>query len=92
MDGVDLEFTDEAVKAIAKKALEQNTGARGLRTIVEGAMRQVMFDIPSQKDVSKVVIDEGCINEGKEPTIVYKKKKTKTEDSSNKYANGEIGA
>ena len=92
MDGVDLEFTDEAVRAIAKKALEQNTGARGLRTIVEGAMRQVMFDIPSQKDVSKVVIDEDCITEGKEPTIIYKKKKTKTEDSSNKYANGEIGA
>ena len=91
MDGVDLEFTDEAVSAIAKKALEQKTGARGLRSIVESIMRDVMFDIPSQKDVSRCIVDEECITNGKAPTLIYKKKK-KSEDGGNKLADGEMGA
>lgn len=78
LDGVDLEFTDEAVSAIARKAIEQKTGARGLRSIVENVMRDVMFDIPSQKDVSKCVIDEACITDGKAPTLIYKKRKNTT--------------
>ncbi len=80
LDDVDLEFTDEAVRAIASKAIEQKTGARGLRSIIEGIMKNVMFDIPSQKDVSKCIIDEACVTEGKEPTIIFKKKSTGTND------------
>jgi len=81
MDDVDLEFTDEAIRAIAEKAIEQNTGARGLRAIIENTMREVMFDIPSQKDVLKCIIDEQCIKNGKQPTLVYKSGKKSTPDS-----------
>ncbi len=75
MDDVELEFTEEAIRAIADKAIEQNTGARGLRSIIEDTMREVMFDIPSEKDVAKCVIDENCIKAGKQPTIIFKQKK-----------------
>ncbi|MBP5260866.1 MAG: ATP-dependent Clp protease ATP-binding subunit ClpX [Clostridiales bacterium] len=75
MDDVELEFTEGAIRLIAEKAIEQNTGARGLRSIIEDTMRDVMFDIPSEKDVVKCVIDELCIKEGKQPTIIYKQKK-----------------
>lgn len=74
LDDVELEFTDEAIHAIAEKAIELKTGARGLRSIIENVMRDVMYDIPSQKDVSKCVIDEACITEGKTPTLIYKQK------------------
>lgn len=90
MDGVELEFTDDAAKAIAKKAIEQKTGARGLRTITESIMRNVMFDIPSEKDVSKCIIEEACVTENKEPTVIYKKKKTTSDES--KSSDGDIGA
>lgn len=95
MDGVELEFTDEAAVAIAKKAIEQKTGARGLRTITESIMRNVMFDIPSQKDVTKCVIDEDCVLNGKEPTLIFKKKKNAQTDNSSsdtKSTDGDIGA
>jgi ATP-dependent Clp protease ATP-binding subunit ClpX len=72
LDDVELEFTDDAIKAIAKKAIEQKTGARGLRSIIENVMRDVMFDIPSQKDVSKCLIDSACITSHKQPTIIFK--------------------
>ena len=74
LDDVDLEFTDDAVRAIADKAIEQKTGARGLRSIIEETMQSVMYDIPSQKDASKCIIDGACITDGKEPTVIYKKK------------------
>ncbi|MCQ2465910.1 MAG: ATP-dependent Clp protease ATP-binding subunit ClpX [Clostridia bacterium] len=92
MDGVELEFTDEAAKAIAKKAIEQKTGARGLRTITEAIMRNVMYDIPSEKDVLKCIIDESCVNDSKEPTLVYKKKKNSQSEDSDKSSDGELGA
>lgn len=72
MDDVDLEFTDAAIRAVASKAIEQKTGARGLRSIIEEVMRQIMFDIPSQKDVVRCVVDEDCITEGKQPALIYK--------------------
>ena len=75
LDDVDLEFTDEAIRAIAEKAIEQRTGARGLRTIIEAVMRDVMYNVPSQKDVSKCIVDEPCITQGKAPTLIYKNKK-----------------
>ncbi|SCW26374.1 ATP-dependent Clp protease ATP-binding subunit ClpX [Ruminococcaceae bacterium YRB3002] len=82
MDGVELEFTEEAIRAIADKAIEQNTGARGLRAIIEDTMRAIMFDIPSEKDVSKCIIDENCIKHGKQPTVIYKKKQQNHHESN----------
>ena len=82
MDDVNLEFTEEAIRAIADKAIEQNTGARGLRSIIEETMREVMFDIPSERDVVKCVIDENCIKNGKQPTIIYKQKKQSSSNSN----------
>jgi ATP-dependent Clp protease ATP-binding subunit ClpX len=71
MEGVDLEFRDKALTAIADKALERKTGARGLRSIIEAALLDVMFDLPSTTNVKKVVVDESCIvGEGK-PLLIY---------------------
>ena len=57
MEGVDLEFRPDALKAVARRALERKTGARGLRSILEGILLDTMYEIPSQTEVSKVVID-----------------------------------
>lgn len=75
MDGVDLEFDEAALKAIAKKSFERKTGARGLRAILESVMRDVMFNIPSDENISKCTITEESVVEGKEPLIEYKDKK-----------------
>lgn len=80
-DDVDLEFTDDAIMAIAKKAIEQKTGARGLRSIIEDVMRNVMYEIPSQKDVIRCIIDEECINGNKEPSLIYKSKKSSNSEN-----------
>ena len=68
---VDLEFRDAALRLIAKKALERKTGARGLRSIMEHALLDVMYDIPSIENLSKVVIDEGTINGETPPLMIY---------------------
>ncbi len=65
---VSLEFSDEALRAIARKAVERKTGARGLRTILETVMLDVMYEIPSQDNISEVLIDEDVITQGKAPT------------------------
>lgn len=70
LDNVELDFTDEALKAIAEEAIKRRTGARGLRSIVEETMTEVMFDIPSDETISKVVIDESCITEKKVPEVI----------------------
>lgn len=72
MDGVKLDFDNEAVGAIAKKALKRNTGARGLRSIIEEVMTDIMFDIPSDDDVKQCVIHEDCITEGHTPELIKK--------------------
>ena len=72
MDDVDLKFEEDAIRAIADKAVEQNTGARGLRAIIEETMRQVMFDVPSEHDVKECIIKKECITEGKQPIVIYK--------------------
>ena len=72
MDDVDLIFEKDAIQAIADKAIEQNTGARGLRSIIEEAMRDVMFNIPSEKDVKECIIKKETIVEGKQPVLIYK--------------------
>lgn len=69
MDNVELTFTDEALDAIAQKALDRKTGARGLRSIIEEAMLEIMFEIPSREDVSKVMITESVINDDIEPDL-----------------------
>jgi ATP-dependent Clp protease ATP-binding subunit ClpX len=71
MEGVDLEFRDTALNAIAKRALDRRTGARGLRSIIEHALLDTMFDLPSMKDVIKVVVDESVINSEGQPLLIY---------------------
>ncbi len=75
MDGVKLEFRDDAIEAIAAKAIELKTGARGLRSIVEEGMLDVMYSVPSDKSIDKVVVTKGTIL-NKEKPIVIKKDKT----------------
>ncbi|MBO5776178.1 MAG: ATP-dependent Clp protease ATP-binding subunit ClpX [Clostridia bacterium] len=72
MDGVELEFSDEAVLAIAQKAIKLKTGARGLRTIVENAVLGLMYDVPSDKSITKITITDKCI-EGVAPPIVERR-------------------
>ena len=69
MDGVELKFTESAIRACAKKALERKTGARGLRAILEEAMLEVMYDLPGDKSVREVLIDEDTILHGKVPLL-----------------------
>ena len=71
LEGVDLEFRKEALTAIAKKAMVRKTGARGLRSIVEAALLDTMYDLPSFENAEKVVIDEGVINGNSEPLVIY---------------------
>lgn len=70
MDGVELVFDDAAVKAVAKLAIERNTGARGLRSIVEGILTDVMYEIPSDPAVKKVIITEAAVNKTEKPKYV----------------------
>jgi ATP-dependent Clp protease ATP-binding subunit ClpX len=69
-DGIDLVFTDDALGAIASSALERATGARGLRSIIEAALLNVMFDLPSRKDINKCVITLETIEKHIDPTLV----------------------
>lgn len=71
MEGVELDFREDALRAIAIKAMERKTGARGLRSILEDALLGVMYDIPSMESVAKVVVDEAMIKGESEPLIVY---------------------
>ncbi|MFO7954605.1 ATP-dependent Clp protease ATP-binding subunit ClpX [Thioalkalivibrio sp.] len=71
MEGVELEFRDDALSAIAHKAMERKTGARGLRTIMENILLDTMYELPSMEGVSKVVIDEAVIRGDAEPYLVY---------------------
>lgn len=70
MDGVELVVTDDAVQAIAKKALEKKTGARGLRGIMERLMTDIMYELPSRKDVEKCIITKDTVEAGSEPELI----------------------
>ncbi len=72
LDKVDLEFEEDALRAVAKKAIERNTGARGLRSIVENAMMETMYEVPSREDISKVIVTEGAIKGESQPILVEK--------------------
>ena len=76
-DGVKLEFEDDAIEAIADKAIERNTGARGLRSIIEEAMSDIMFEVPSDDSIKTVIITKKCITDLKEPKIIHESKETK---------------
>ncbi|MCS4473949.1 ATP-dependent Clp protease ATP-binding subunit ClpX [Clostridium botulinum] len=69
LDDVELEFNQEALKEIADEAINRNTGARGLRAIIEDMMREIMFDIPSQENIGKVIVNEDCIKT-KKPELI----------------------
>ena len=69
MEGAEISFTDEALDAIAKKAMERKTGARGLRSIVENALLETMYELPSMENAKTVMVDAEVINEGKIPKI-----------------------
>jgi ATP-dependent Clp protease ATP-binding subunit ClpX len=72
--GVDLEFREQALKAIARRALARKTGARGLRSILESTLLDTMFDLPSLENVAKVVIDYGSVNSDVKPILIYSDK------------------
>ena len=71
MEGAELEFRDSALAAIAKRALERKTGARGLRSIIEHALLDTMFELPSMDNVTKVVVDESVITGEGKPLLIY---------------------
>lgn len=77
MEGVKLSFTDEALQAVAKKAIEAGTGARALRMILENAMRDLMFDVPSEETIQEIIIDKDTITEQKTPHIKRSNKRKK---------------
>lgn len=84
-EGVDLKFTDKALRAVAQLALKRRTGARGLRGVLETAMLDIMFDIPSKGNVKEVVIDDDVINDGAAPKVVYKtEEEMRAEDEAKK--------
>ncbi len=82
MENKELRFTEGALKAVAQKAIERKTGARGLRSILENLLLHTMFELPDLDDVDEVVVEEKTVKEGKEPTYVYADKKKKAGKSS----------
>jgi ATP-dependent Clp protease ATP-binding subunit ClpX len=77
MEGVDLEFRPSALEAIAQKALDRKTGARGLRSILEHALIDTMFDLPTQDNVEKVVVEDATVIDHKPPLLVYREEAKK---------------
>ena len=71
LEGVDLEIRPEALAAVARRAMERKTGARGLRSILEHALLDTMFDLPSLEGVKKVVVEEAVIRDGAKPLLIY---------------------
>src|SRR5690625_2334051 len=78
LDGVELEFADDALEAIADLALLRGTGARGLRAILEEVLREAMFEVPSRDDVAKVVVDRQVVEQNVNPTLVPRQSKRRT--------------
>lgn len=83
MDGVELEFDSEALKAIAKKAMERKTGARGLRSIIEETLLDIMYEIPSREEIEKCLITKETILNNGEPTLVLSEAKAKNRAKKN---------
>jgi ATP-dependent Clp protease ATP-binding subunit ClpX len=83
MEEATIEFREDALRAIAKKAMERKTGARGLRSIIENVLLDTMFDLPSTENVSKVVIDENVVNGENAPILIYQDQTTDLAASDN---------
>ena len=79
MENCELEFRADALSAIAKKAIKRKTGARGLRTLIETILLDTMYELPSQTDITKVVIDKNVVNSDSEPLLIYKSKASSKE-------------
>lgn len=86
LDNIELEITDDAMRAIAKKAADRKTGARGLRTVVEEALSDTMFDAPSDESITKVVLTGECVTEGRKPEIIRDANVAKMRRSAEKKA------
>jgi ATP-dependent Clp protease ATP-binding subunit ClpX len=82
LDGVELEFTDDAITAIAEKAMERGTGARGLRAIIEEVLLNVMYDVPSREDIAKVVVTGEVVSDNVNPTLVPREVEPKKKKSA----------
>jgi len=77
MDNVKLEFEEDALRVIAKEALKRNTGARGLRSIIESVMRNVMYEVPSRDDVAKCTVTKEVVTDKKDPILTLDENKAK---------------
>ncbi|WP_409227843.1 ATP-dependent Clp protease ATP-binding subunit ClpX [Gudongella sp. SC589] len=85
MDDIELEFEEEALELIARKAIERKTGARGLRSIIEEKMLDIMYELPTMENVQKCIVTKDTIENGTEPTLVLvDKKKSRTKENSSK--------
>ena len=84
MENVDLVFEDAALRAVAKKALERNTGARGLRSILENALLETMYDLPSRTDVGTVVVTKAVIEDGAKPEFLPERQPQTEEPAAEK--------
>ena len=82
IDNVELEFEPEAIRAIAKQAIERKTGARGLRSIIEKVMTDIMYEIPSREEVAKCIVTEGTITGSVQPTLVFASEEDSRETAS----------
>ena len=80
MEGADLEFRDDALRALARKAMLRKTGARGLRTILENVLLDTMYELPSMENVTKVVVDEAVVNGENKPYIMYESDESRREE------------
>jgi len=76
IEDVELDFREDALRAVARKAMERKSGARGLRSIMEGILLDIMYEIPSEPDVCKVVIDESVVNGDSAPIKIYGNQET----------------
>ena len=81
MESVELDFSDDALKEIAKKAIEMKTGARGLRSILENVLLDSMYQVPSESDLEKIVVEASSIKEESKPLMVYRTDINKKESS-----------
>ena len=82
LDDVELEFTADAIDAIADRAMERGTGARGLRAIIEEVLLHVMYDVPSRDDVGKVIVTDEVVNDDVAPTLVPRESEAKKKKSA----------
>jgi ATP-dependent Clp protease ATP-binding subunit ClpX len=85
---VDLRFEDAALKAIAQEAIKRNTGARGLRGVIESAMLDIMFEIPSKPNVKECIITADVITKHEKPQLVLGQKEPKKDPATGNGANG----